>query len=70
VADAFTDVTAGNHDFLTAAGRYAQHTCPFRRQRSQPCYRAARGYDMATGRGAPQAGFLVTDLLRERAGRA
>lgn len=67
---AFTDVTAGNNDYLAAAGRYSHHTCPFRGQRSQPCYRAARGYDMATGLGTPQAGSLVTDLLRERAGRA
>jgi subtilase family serine protease len=67
---AFTDVTAGNNDYLAAAGRYSHDSCPFRGQRSRPCYRAARGYDMATGLGTPHAGSLVTDLLRERAGRA
>jgi hypothetical protein len=65
-----TDVAAGNNDYLSASGRHSHHTCPFRGLRSQPCYRAARGYDMATGLGTPQAGYLVTDLLRKRAGRA
>jgi kumamolisin len=67
---AFTDVAAGNNDYLAASGRHSHHTCRFRGQQDQPCYRAARGYDMATGLGTPQAGYLVTDLLRERAGRA
>ena len=67
---AFTDVAAGNNDYLAASGRHSHHRCPFRGQRDQPCYRAARGYDMATGLGTPQAGYLVTGLLRERAGRA
>lgn len=63
---AFTDVVAGNNDYLAGPGRRSHHTCRFREQRDQPCYRAARGYDMATGLGTPQAGSLVTDLLRER----
>jgi kumamolisin len=63
---AFTDVAAGNNDYLAGYGRHSHHTCRFRGQRDQPCYRAARGYDMATGLGTPQAGYLVTDLLRER----
>lgn len=63
---AFTDVAAGNNDYLAGYGRGSHHTCRFRGQRNQPCYRAARGYDMATGLGTPQAGYLVTDLLRER----
>jgi kumamolisin len=63
---AFTDVVAGNNDYLAGPGRRSHHTCRFRGQRDQPCYRAARGYDMATGLGTPQAGSLVTDLLRER----
>jgi subtilase family serine protease len=67
---AFTDVAAGNNDYLAASGRHSHHTCPFRGQRDQPCYRASRGYDMATGLGTPQAGYLVADLLRERAGLA
>jgi kumamolisin len=63
---AFADVVAGNNDYLAGPGRRSHHTCRFRGQRDQPCYRAARGYDMATGLGTPQAGSLVTDLLRER----
>jgi hypothetical protein len=55
---------------FAASGRHSHHACPFRGQRDQPCYRAARGYGLATGLGTPQAGYLVTDLLRERAGRA
>ena len=67
---AFTDVTTGNNDYLAAHGRHSHHTCLSRGRRHQPCYRAAPGYDMATGLGTPQAARLVTDLLRERAGRA
>ena len=63
---AFTDVAAGNNDYLAGYGRRSHHTCRVRGQRKQPCYRAARGYDMATGLGTPQAAYLVTDLLRER----
>jgi subtilase family serine protease len=63
---AFADVAAGNNDYLAGTGRRSHHACGFRGQRNQPCYRAARGYDMATGLGTPQAGYLVTDLLRER----
>ena len=63
---AFSDVAAGNNDYLAGYGRRSQHTCRFRGQRNQPCYRAARGYDMATGLGTPQAGHLVSALLRER----
>ena len=63
---AFTDVAAGNNDYLAGHGRRSQHTCRFRGRLDQPCYRAARGYDMATGLGTPQAGDLVTGLLRER----
>ncbi len=62
---AFTDVTAGNNDYLARYGRHSHHTCRFRGQRNQACYRAARGYDLATGLGTPQAGYLVTDLIRE-----
>ena len=63
---AFTDVVAGNNDYLAGHGRRSHHTCRFRGQRNQACYRAARGYDMATGLGTPRAGYLVTGLLRER----
>jgi kumamolisin len=63
---AFTDVVAGNNDYLAGPGRRSHHTCRFRGQRDQPCYRSARGYDLATGLGTPQAESLVTDLLRER----
>ncbi len=63
---AFTDVAAGNNDYLAGYGRRSQHTCRFRGRPNQPCYQAARGYDMATGLGTPQAGFLITGLLGER----
>jgi subtilase family serine protease len=63
---AFTDVAAGNNDYLAGHGPRSHHTCRFRGQPGQPCYRAARGYDMATGLGTPQASHLVTDLLHER----
>jgi kumamolisin len=66
---AFTDVTAGNNDYLAVSGRHSHHSCRSRGRRRQACYPATRGYDMATGLGSPQAGFLVTDLLREPAGR-
>ena len=60
----------GNNDYLAASGRHSHHTCPFRGQRDSPATGLARGYDMATWLGTPQAGYLVTDLLRERVGRA
>jgi subtilase family serine protease len=63
---AFSDVAAGNNDYLAGYGPRSHHACRFRGQRDQPCYRAARGYDMATGLGTPQAGYLVTGLLAER----
>ena len=66
---ALTDVRAGSNDYLAAHGRHAHHTCRAGVRRGQPCYPARRGYDMATGLGSPQAGYLVTALLREHAGR-
>ncbi len=66
---AFTDVRAGSNDYLAAHARHAHHTCRAGVLRTQPCYPARRGYDMATGLGSPQAGYLVTALLRERPGR-
>jgi subtilase family serine protease len=60
---ALTDVVAGTNDYLAAAGRRSHHTCRYNGRRGQPCYRATHGYDMATGLGSPQAGYLVTDLL-------
>jgi subtilase family serine protease len=66
---AFTDVVAGTNDYLATYGRHSHHTCRSgRRRRRLACYPATRGYDMATGLGSPQAGYLVTDLLRERPG--
>jgi len=62
---ALTDVAAGNNDYLAARGRHSHHTCRSGGRRGLPCYPATRGYDMATGLGSPQAGYLVTDLLRE-----
>ena len=65
---AFTDVRSGDNDYLAGYGRHSHHTCRSGGRRGQPCYPACRGYDMATGLGSPQAGYLVTALLRERAG--
>jgi subtilase family serine protease len=65
---AFTDVRAGNNDYLAAHGRHSHDTCWSGRRRRQPCYPAARGYDMATGLGSPQAAYLVSALLRESPG--
>lgn len=62
---AFTDVVAGNDDYLSSAGRYSNHTCRYAGKRRQPCYQATRGYDMATGLGAPQTVYLVADLVAE-----
>ncbi|HTT51560.1 MAG TPA: S53 family peptidase [Streptosporangiaceae bacterium] len=68
---ALTDVVAGNNDYLSRNGRYSHHTCRYDGRRGRACYRAVRGYDMATGLGTPQASYLVADLLAEhsRAGR-
>ena len=60
---AFTDVVTGNNDYLSRDGRYSHHTCRYDGKRRQPCYRATRGYDMATGLGTPQAVYLVADLV-------
>ncbi len=70
VPRAFTDVRAGNNDYLARSGRHSHHTCWSGGRPGRPCYRAARGYDMATGLGSPQAAYLVTALRRERARRA
>jgi subtilase family serine protease len=67
---AFTDVRAGTNDYLAGYGRHSHRTCRSAGRRPQPCYPAARGYDLATGLGSPQAGYLVAALLRERAGPA
>jgi kumamolisin len=67
---AFTGVRTGQNDYLAGYGRRAHRTCRSGGHRRQPCYPATRGYDMATGLGTPQAGYLVTALLRERAGQA
>ncbi len=67
---AFTDVVAGGNDYLAGYGRRAHRTCAPGGRGRQPCYPAARGYDMATGLGSPQAGYLVTALLREPSGPA
>ncbi len=64
---AFTDVVAGTNDYLATYGRHSHHTCRSGSRRRLACYPATRGYDMATGLGSPQAGYLVADLLREHA---
>ena len=67
---AFTDVMTGGNGYLARYARHAHRTCRSGARRRQPCYPAGRGYDMATGLGSPQAGYLVTALLREHASRA
>jgi len=62
---AFTDVRTGNNDYLSRQGRYSHHTCRYGGRRGKPCYHATRGYDMATGLGTPQAGYLVAALLSQ-----
>ena len=61
---AFTDVAAGENDYLAASGNPSHYTCQYQAMSRQPCYRAVTGYDTATGLGTPQAAFLVADLLR------
>ena len=70
VPRAFTDVRAGNNGYLARSGRHSHHTCRSGGRPGRPCYRAAPGYDMATGLGSPQAADLITALRRERASRA
>ena len=69
---AFTDVRAGNNNYLARGGFPANDSCRDRnrdRNRDQdrdrhrgPCYQAGAGYDMATGLGSPRAGRLADDL--------
>jgi subtilase family serine protease len=65
---ALTDVTAGTNDYLVAGGHPSHDTCTYGGVPRQPCYRATRGYDMATGLGTPRAATLISDLLHERSG--
>ncbi len=67
---ALTDVTAGTNDYLAGGGQPSNDTCTYYGLPRQPCYRATRGYDMATGLGTPQAAYLISDLLSERSGPA
>ena len=67
---ALTDVTAGTNDYLAAGGHPSHGTCTYGGVPRQPCYRATRGYDMATGLGTPRAATLISDLLHERSGVA
>ncbi len=61
---AFNDVTAGDNNYLSRAGSPSNDTCTYRGTHHLPCYRATRGYDMATGLGSPRAGRLTADLAR------
>ena len=61
---AFNDVTAGDNNYLSRAGSPSNDTCTYRGTQHLPCYRATRGYDMATGLGSPRAGRLTADLAR------
>lgn len=62
---AFTDVVAGNNDYLARGGHPSHHSCRHGGKRDKPCYHATRGYDMASGLGTPQASYLVAALLRQ-----
>ncbi|HVX21513.1 MAG TPA: protease pro-enzyme activation domain-containing protein [Acidimicrobiales bacterium] len=68
---AFTDVTRGDNDYLSATsalppGTHGNRTCSYTVtgtvQHTQPCYRATPGYDMATGLGSPNAAVLAGAL--------
>jgi subtilase family serine protease len=61
---AFTDVTSGQNDYLAAGGHPSHYACRYQGGPRQPCYRAVRGYDLATGLGTPRARYLIADLLR------
>jgi subtilase family serine protease len=61
---AFNDVTAGDNNYLARTGSPSNDTCTYRGTQHLPCYRATRGYDMATGLGSPRAGRLTADLAR------
>ncbi len=60
----FNDVTAGDNNYLARAGSPSNDTCTYRGLHHLPCYRATRGYDMATGLGSPRACRLTADLAR------
>jgi len=60
---AFTDVVLGQNDYLAAGGHPSHYACRYQGVPGQPCYRAVRGYDMATGLGTPRARYLIADLL-------
>jgi len=60
---AFTDVALGQNDYLAAGGHPSHYVCRYQGVPGQPCYRAVRGYDMATGLGTPRARYLIADLL-------
>lgn len=60
---AFTDVSLGQNDYLRAGGHPSHYACRYQGVPRQPCYRAVRGYDMATGLGTPRARYLIADLL-------
>jgi subtilase family serine protease len=66
---ALTGVTAGTNDYLAPNGSPAGDTCRYGGAADQPCYRATRGYNMATGLGTPQAGYLIAALRAQRGGR-
>lgn len=59
---AFHDVTAGENNYLARRGFPNNYRCRYGHRRAQSCYRATKGYDMATGLGSPYAARLVRDL--------
>ncbi|MGH3407324.1 MAG: hypothetical protein ACRDRJ_33205 [Streptosporangiaceae bacterium] len=63
---AFSDVTAGDNDYLSADGSPSNFTCRYQGAAGQPCYEATPGCDMATGLGSPRAWTLAADLAALR----
>jgi kumamolisin len=59
---AFHDVTVGGNNYLARRGFPNNYHCRYQHQRAESCYRATKGYDMATGLGTPYAARLVSDL--------
>jgi subtilase family serine protease len=63
----FSDVTAGDNNYLAPSGSPSNDTCTYHGLLDQTCYEATPGYDMATGLGSPRAAVLVSQLLQRPA---
>ena len=64
----FSDITAGNNDFLAMTGAPDNYSCTYDSIPAQPCYEATPGYDMASGLGTPVGYLLAAELDRGQVG--